>query len=148
MSSIRFEHTIEIPQGTEVVFLVLDDVSRTPQWLARCTGIEKLTPGENAVGARLRYSYREGGRSGVMEGEITARIPNERLTFHYRDSMMDAVVDFRIARNGSGARLTHAIDIAPKTFFARLFAPMIRKQLPNQTITAMETLRKLLVSSS
>ena len=142
--SIHFDHAIEVPQEPERVFAVLDDLAKTPKWLARCTGIEKLSPGENAVGTRLRYSYREGGRAGTMEGEITTRVPNERLTFLYRDGMMDVVVDFRMSRADTGARLVHAIDITPKTFFARLMSPMIRKQLATQTVTAMESLRTLL----
>jgi hypothetical protein len=45
---------------------------------------------------------------------------------------------------GGGARLTHVIDITPKTLMAKLFSPMIRRQLPKQTINAMEQLRALL----
>ena len=144
--SIQFEYSINVPQPQNQVFALLDDVSQTPKWLARCTGIEKLTPGEYAVGSKLRYSYKEPGHAGKMDGEITVRTPSERLTYHYWDKMMDVVVDFRMAAKDSGTCLTHAIEITPKTFFAKLVSGMIRKQLPNQTITAMESLKKLLAS--
>src|SRR5712692_4543333 len=117
---IRFEHGVEIAQEPALVFAILDDVSQTPKWLARCTGIEKLTAGPNAVGTKLRYSYRDGGRSGVMDGETSVRIPNERLTFHYLDKMMDVTVDFQVGKTATGTRLMHAIEITPRTFFARL----------------------------
>ena len=74
----------------------------------------------------------------------TATVDRRDTTFLYRDGMMDVVVDFRMSQAHAGARLVHAIDITPKTFMARLFSPMIRKQLPTQTITAMESLRGLL----
>ena len=141
---IHFEHAIEVARGPERAFAVLDDLSRTPRWLARCTGIEKLTPGANAVGTKLRYAYQEGGRKGVMDGEITARIPNERLSFRYVDKMMEVSVDFRMSARDGGVRLVHAIDITPRTFFMKLFSPLIRRQLPRQTVTAMEKLRALL----
>jgi uncharacterized protein YndB with AHSA1/START domain len=144
--AIEFEHGIDVPQPPEQVFAVLDDVAQTPRWLARCTGIEKLTPGENAVGTRLRYAYKDGGRFGTMEGEITARDPGRRLTFLYRDPMMEVQVDFQMSPQGSGTHLVHAIRITPRTFMAKLIAPMIRKQLPGQTIQAMEKLRGLLAS--
>ena len=144
--SIEFEHGIDVPQSPEQVFAVLDDVGQTPRWLARCTGIEKLTPGENAVGTRLRYSYHDGGRSGVMEGEVTAREVGRRLTFQYGDPMMEVQVDFQMTPQGSGTHLVHAIRITPRTLMAKLVAPMIRKQLPGQTIQAMETLRGLLAA--
>jgi carbon monoxide dehydrogenase subunit G len=142
--AIHFEHGIDVAASPQRTFATLDDLQKTPQWLARCTGIESLTPGPNAVGNKLRYSYKEGGRAGVMDGEITARTPDQRLTFKYWDKMMDVTVDFRVAPGEKGTRLVHAIDIAPRTLLARLFSPLIRRQLPSQTITAMETLRGIL----
>ena len=140
---ISCQHSVDVAQPPERVFAILDDPTRTPEWLDRCTGIEVLTPGEHAVGTKLRYSYRDGGRSGRMDGEVTARVPNERLTMRYGDKMMDVTVDFRVAGQGGGSRLTHQIDISPRTVMAKLFAPMIRKQLPKQTIAAMEKLKAL-----
>jgi carbon monoxide dehydrogenase subunit G len=145
---IQFAHTIEVPQAPAQVFGVLDDFTQTPKWLSRCTGIEQLSPGEKAAGTKLRYGYREGGRSGTMDGEIVARTPGERITMHYGDKMMDVSVDFHMVPNGGGTKLTHTIDISPKSFFTKLFAPMIRKQLPKQTVTAMESLRGLLAGKA
>lgn len=79
-----------------------------------------------------------------MDGEITTRRPNERLTFKYVDKMMEVVVDFRTEAAGAGTKLTHAIDITPRTFMAKLFSPLIRRQVPKQTIGAMEKLKALL----
>ena len=78
-----------------------------------------------------------------MDGEIRARTPNERLTVGYADKMMEVVVDFHVSKKDGGARLVHTIDIRPISLFAKLFAPLVRRQLPKQTITAMETLRGL-----
>jgi uncharacterized protein YndB with AHSA1/START domain len=145
--AIQFQHAIDVARGPEQTFAVLDDLAATPKWLERCTGIEKLAPGPNAAGQKLKYSYKDGGRSGVMDGEITARKPNEHLSFRYWDKMMDVTVDFKVSQAAAGARLVHTIEITPKTFFAKMISPMIRKQLPKQTTTAMEKLRTLLESS-
>ena len=145
--SIHFSHTLDIGHEPSKVFALLDDLAMTPQWLERCAGIEKLAPGPNAVGSRIRYSYREGGRTGTMDGEIVTRVPDERLTFRYGDKMMDVMVDFHVTSAASGARLTHTIDITPKTVLAKVLAPFIRRGLPRQTITAMERLRTLLDQS-
>jgi uncharacterized protein YndB with AHSA1/START domain len=145
--SIHFSHTIDVAHEPPKVFAVLDDLSLTPQWLERCTGIEKLTSGPNAVGTRLRYAYREGGRTGTMDGQIVARIADERLAFRYGDKMMEVSVDFHVTCAAAGSRLTHTIDITPKNVLARLFGPFIRRGLPKQTITAMDRLRALLDQS-
>jgi len=146
--SIQFQHTIDLPQPPSQVFAVLDDVSQTPKWLVRCTGIEVLSPGPLAPGTKLRYSYREGGRAGTMDGQVTDRTPDENLLFSYDDKMMHVDVHFALAPNNSGTRLTHTIDITPKTFMAKLFSPLIRRALPKQTIDAMKSLRSLLSNLS
>jgi carbon monoxide dehydrogenase subunit G len=145
--SIHFAHSIEVPEPPARVFAVLDDFSQTPKWLSRCTGIEALTPGPKAAGTKLRYAYKEGGRSGTMDGEIAARTENERITMRYGDKMMDVSVDFHMVPNGGGTKLTHTIDITPRSMMTKLFSPMIRSQLPKQTVTAMENLRVLLATS-
>jgi hypothetical protein len=38
----------------------------------------------------VRSAYREGARTGTMDGEIKARTPNERLTGGHADKLMDA----------------------------------------------------------
>jgi uncharacterized protein YndB with AHSA1/START domain len=141
---IHFSHTIDVGHEPKKVFAALDDFSMTPKWLDRCTGIEKLSSGPNAAGTKLRYAYRDGGRTGTMDGEIVARIADERLTFRYGDKMMDVRVDFHVTSAAAGARLTHTIDITPKNMMAKIFSPFIRRGLPRQTITAMERLRTLL----
>jgi len=147
--AIEFQHSIDLPQPPEKVFAVLADVSQTPRWLARCTGIEVLTPAPLAVGSKLRYSYKAGSRTGVMDGQVVERVENRKLDFLYEDKMMRVGVHFMTdpAASGPGTRLTHTIDITPRTFFAKLLSPLIRKQLPKQTITAMESLRALLAST-
>ena len=141
---IHYEHGVDVSVTPDLAFTLLDDVSRTPEWLERCVKIEILTPGPIAIGSKLRYSYREGGRVGVMEGEVTTRTPNERLTYHYVDKSMDVLVDFRMNPISNGTHLVHAITITPLTFMGKLFTPLIRLMVPKQTIKAMDKLKEIL----
>src|SRR5271167_4913415 len=94
---IRCEHSVDVDASPERAFGSLDDLSQTPKWLGPCTALEKLSPGPNAVGDKLKYSYKQGGRAGTMDGEIVNRTPNEKLVCHYFDTMMDVVVDLRVS---------------------------------------------------
>lgn len=141
--AIEFQHALDVAAPAEDVFGILDDVTRTPEWLERCTGIEKLSAGPNAVGTRLRYGYRQGGQSGTMDGEITARDPNAWLAMRYQDRVMDVTVDFQMARNGTGTHLRHTIAITPKGLMGKVAAPIITRRLPEQTIAAMGKLKAL-----
>lgn len=138
------EHTVEVECSAEQAFKLLDDLPRTPEWLGPCTAIEKQTRGPNEVGDRLKYSYSQGGRAGVMDGEILARVPNEKLVCKYYDKMMEVVVDFTIAQTTDKARLHHVITITPKTLVSKLMAPLIRRALPKQTHQAMASIKHIL----
>jgi hypothetical protein len=138
----RFAHTLSVSAPPSAIFSIVDDVSRTPTWLSRCTAIEKLDPGPNDVGTRLRYHYADGRRTGVMDGQIIAREPDRHFAMKFSDRMMDVTVDFVAAADGVGTTLTHTIDIATKGF-GRVFSPLIKRQLPKQTLDAMTALKRL-----
>lgn len=138
----RFAHTLSVSAPPATIFGILDDFTRTPLWLSRCTGIDKVDPGPNDVGTRLRYHYDDGRRRGTMDGEVVAREPDRHFAMKFTDRMMDVTVDFVSASDGVGTTLTHTIDIATKGV-GKLFTPMIRRDLPKQTLDAMAKLKAM-----
>ena len=142
-----YAHTETVAAPPSAVFAILDNFDRTPEWLTRCTGIDKLEDGPNHVGTPLRYHYRDGRRSGTMDGEVAEREQDSRLTLHFVDKMTDVTVDFRTAVMGDQTSLTHEIDIKTKGI-GKLFTPMIRRALPKQTLDAMARLKALAESEA
>ena len=138
----HFAHTLSVSAAPRTIFAIVDDFTKTPQWLSRCTGIDKLDDGPNDVGTQLRYHYQQGRRSGVMDGQIIAREPDRHFAMKFTDRMMDVTVDFVAASDGVGTTLTHTIDIATKGF-GRVFTPLIRRDLPKQTMDAMTKLKAM-----
>jgi hypothetical protein len=126
------------------VFAILDDVTRAPEWLKRCTRLDNVTGGPTAVGTQLRYHYKDGRRTGVMDGKVLAREQDRKLTNWFTDRMMDVTVDFDLAPGPSPeqTRRTHRITIGTKGF-GKIFTPMINRQLPGQTESAMTELKRL-----
>ena len=144
---VNFEYSVEVKSTPDKAFALIDDLARTPEWLCPCVSLEKLTPGPTTVGDQLRYSYKQGNRVGVMDGQITARIPNEKLTCQYDDKMFQVVIDFNIANGSAGAKLIHVVTITPKTFFSKLMSPIIRLGIRKQTRNAMHALKDILDSA-
>jgi hypothetical protein len=144
---IRYEHAETVRASVEQAFAAIDDLPLTAKWLPPCVSLEKVGNGPNAAGDRLRYVYRQGGRTAEMAGEIIARAPGERLHCKYFDKAFDVSVDLRVAPAADGAVTTHIIEITPKTFSARLLSPLIRLGLGKQTRDAAANLKKLLEST-
>lgn len=143
---IRYEHVEIIHATPERAFAAIDNLPLTAKWLPPCVSLEKVGSGPNAVGDKLRYVFKQGGRQSEMAGEILVRAPGERLKCKYVDSAFEVVVDLHVAAAPDGARTTHIIEITPKTFMGKLMSPLIRLGLSKQTRDAAANLKKLLES--
>ncbi len=143
----HFSHTLSVSAPPSAIFSIVDDFSKTPQWLSRCTGIDKVSEGGNDVGTQLKYHYNDGRRSGTMDGQVIAREPDRHFAMKFTDKMLDVTVDFVAASDGVGTTLTHTIDIATKGI-GKLFTPLIRRDLPKQTMDAMTKLKAMAASGA
>jgi hypothetical protein len=145
---VRYEHVEIVRTSPDRAFAAIDDLPLTPNWLPPCVSLEKVGSGPNAPGDKLRYVYKQGGKTGEMSGEIIARTPGQRLHCKYFDSAFNVSVDLRVAANAEGALTTHIIEITPNRFLAKLMSPMIRLGLGKQTREAAANLKKLLESTA
>jgi uncharacterized protein YndB with AHSA1/START domain len=141
---IQHEVTFEVPRPVGEVFDYLSDVTKTPQWLARCVKLEQLSPGPLATGSKLAYTYREGGRQGSMEGEAATVDRNRALLFRYWDKMFKVQVGFDFEAAGAGARVRHHIQIEPVSFMMKVVQPLIRMATVKQTAKDIAKLQELL----
>jgi hypothetical protein len=146
--SIRYEHLETIRTSPERAFAAIDDLPLTSKWLPPCVSLEKVGSGPNEPGDKLRYVYKQGGKTGEMAGEIVARTPGEHLHCKYFDSAFEVSVDLHVAPATDGALTTHVIEIKPKTFSSKLFSPLIKLSIGKQTRDAAANLKKLLETGS
>ena len=145
--SIRFEHQEKVRTTPQHAFATIDNLPLTSQWLPPCVSLQKVGAGPNADGDKLRYVYKQGRKQAEMEGEIIARIPDQRLHCKYRDNMFEVSVDLRIAQAADGTLMTHIIEMVPRTWLAKTMSPLIRIGLAKQTREAARNLKILLESA-
>ncbi len=143
---IHFQHEEIIRTTPERAFAAIDNLSLTADWLPPCVSLTKEGDGPNAIGDKLRYVYKQGGKQAEMAGKILARVPGERLHCMYNDSMFDVSVDLRVSAKAGETLTTHTVEITPKTFAGKLMSPLIRLGLKKQTRDAAKNLKKLLES--
>lgn len=141
---IEYQHAEPVRTTPERAFAAIDDLPLTAKWLPDCVSLEKVDPGPTAVGHRLRYVYRQGGKQGEMAGEVMARVPGERLHCVYRDPMFEVSVDMRIERAADGVTMHHHMAITPLSMAGRLMSPLISLSLGKRTREAAGNLREML----
>src|SRR5258705_13973416 len=106
MISMRAE--TQIGKSPAEVFAYLDDLQKTPLWNLRCVEVKQTSDGARSVGSKLHYRYKEGGRKGEMQGEVTAYEKPQRLAMRYVDKMMSVDVAFELTAASGGTQLVHS----------------------------------------
>jgi len=138
-----YSHTVAVDATPARIFAILEDVGRTPEFHKRCTEIETLDANPVTVGKRLKYHYKDGPRTGVMDGRVAAYEPERRLAFQFSDTMTDVSIDFRFKPWGTArTELTHTVTIRTKGL-AKLLTPLIITQLRRQAPADLARLKSL-----
>ena len=136
--------TVHVAADASHVFHVLDDFTKTPTWLSRCVHIDELNSGPHHPGYRLRYHYRDGRRSGQMQGVIAARVAQRELRLRFEDNVSKTEIDFEIRPLADGGtELHYEVDIRPRGM-GILFAPAMKRALPAQMDADINALVELI----
>jgi len=141
---IHKEISIDIARSAPEVFALVDDISRAPEWLGLCVAVKQVSPPPRQVGTRLHYTYRRDGKTGEMEGVVTAFDPARRLGLKYTDKLFDVEMDFQFLPAPAGTTLKHTCEITPKTFAAKLMSPIISPMVEEQLHEDFARLKTLL----
>jgi len=141
---IRTEETIEIKKPPADVFRFLDDEANTPKWNPRAVEVKRTSPGGKAVGTKLHYVYKDPGRQGEMDGEVTGYEADKKLAMKFTDRMMEVLVAFELAPAPAGTLVHHFVEIELKGLLARLMTPVIRSATKKQVRTEIENLKSQL----
>jgi uncharacterized protein YndB with AHSA1/START domain len=145
---IRNEVSLRIDRPVERVFAFVDDESRAADWLSRCVALRQVTPGAKGVGTELHYTYKDPGRTGEMDGRVTAYEKDRRLAMHYTDPTFDVDVDFWFEPEREGTTVRHATSITPKSLMAKLMTPIIRGATGKQIVQDTQALKRILESDN
>lgn len=136
-----------IHRSTTEVFAALTDLGNYPSWMEACVELSQTTPGELQAGAPLHYVHNTGGKRGEMSGALTEFELDRTLKMQFQDSMFAVQVGFSIEATAGGTKLSHFIEIDPKTLFGRTISPMIKAGNARQVAANIERLKGLLDAS-
>jgi uncharacterized protein YndB with AHSA1/START domain len=144
---IRADAETVISRPIPEVFVALLEFGNYPAWMEACVELTQALPGALQAGSPLRYVHNTGGKRGEMSGVVTAFELDRVLTMQFQDSMFAVQVGFSIEATAGGTKLSHFIEIDPKTLFGRAMSPMIKAGNARQVIANMERLKGLLDAS-
>jgi carbon monoxide dehydrogenase subunit G len=128
---MHFEERIEVRRTPAECFAFVDDFANAPRWNELCVALQR--EGSDArEGGGLVYTYEQGNRTGVMQGQIAERDPPRRLLLEFGDRMFQIEVGFRFDAIPGGTRIEHTLKIEPRSFVTKLMSPLLRGVMRQQ----------------
>lgn len=146
MKPIVFEHAIDVAHRPAQVFAILENFDLAPKWMDRCLRLEKISKGGNAPGTKLRLTRRDGAGKKAMDAVLTEYVSNERISLRCSDATRVLVLSFHLHGSRQGTRVSHSVELTPKTLMGRLMAPLTLGRVRRRTRRALRRLHELLDS--
>jgi uncharacterized protein YndB with AHSA1/START domain len=119
---IELEHVIRHP--VELVFFVMCDIERRPEWVTPAIERTRLTTGDIGVGSRYKATDKYPGREAEFVHEITAYEANRRLGESW-DGPMAGHMDTRFVEANGWTRLIVTVKAEPAGVL-KLAAPLLK----------------------
>jgi len=140
---MRFELEVDIDRPPEVVFAVLTDIGRLPEWQASAVSAEAEGPVRE--GTRIRETRRLLGREYRVVHEVTAFDPPHRFDVQSVEGPLPLTVRHTLEPSGGGTHLEVVGEAKPKGML-RLAAGGIAKTAEGEFRRDFERLKELLES--
>ena len=140
---MQFSERIEVQRKPAECFAYVDDFANAPQWNELCLALQR-DGSDVREGGGLVYTYKQGNRSGVMQGQIVERDPPRRLLLEFGDRMFQIEVGFRFDAIPGGTRIEHTLEVEPRSWLTRLMTPLLRPAMRKQTAKQAAALKQAL----
>ncbi len=124
MSKIQTSTHVAAP--VDRVFEAWCDFEKAAERVQGIARIEMLTEGPVRVGTRFRETRVMFGREATEEMEVTALVPNERMTVSAFSCGAEFDSHFHFHPDGSGTRVDLELQTRPVTLWAKITSPLGR----------------------
>jgi hypothetical protein len=119
---MQYEQTVAIDATPEVVWSVISDVERWPEWTASIRSVELLTPGPLAVGSRARVRQ---PKLPTAVWEVTELRPGRSFTWVNRSPGMTSTGVHSVS--DAGVATLRIEQTGPLSVLALPFLPLTKK---------------------
>jgi hypothetical protein len=124
---LRIQHSTQVPRPPGRVWAVFEDLPSWSKWNPVTPAVQWLTEGLWRRGARLRITFRLGGRRMLLEPELFALDPGRSVTWAGRRFGLSVRQSFAFEADEGGTRITVTQTLSgPMLFLYRILMPASR----------------------
>jgi hypothetical protein len=136
----RFSEYADVAAPVRRTFDYVTDQGQTAQWNDHVQSAEVVGGGPVEVGSLLRQHRRRGNREFDLTFRVTRHEPPRRHTVTGQVFGVDTTMEFNLAEQGAGTRVSMTADITGRGVRS-LLAPLVAREMRKSTRTALSALR-------
>ena len=143
----KVRETVEIDAPMAKVWAVVhEDFKNAGKWTSSLDHVDVLTDGPLGRGTELRYTINTAGGKQALEVEHTTVTPGKTVAGKFIKGPIKGTWKYAYAEKEGGTKLTYSMDYEPNGFAARLFFGIIEKQVPNDLVRTLASLKRYVES--
>lgn len=142
---VEYEVSVDVEASRTESFAVFADVSRMGEWLEGFQTIENISGAPGQVGSRWRLTFAdEQGQPIVIEEEVTAYVPAERVAFVMDSDFALTQSETRFETAGEGSRIIMSARIQGKGWVWRSLMALSKKAIEVRSATDLGRLKRMI----
>ena len=139
----RFSEHTDVASPVGETFAYVTDQDKVAEWNDHVQRVDVVGGGPVGVGTRLVQHRRRGRRDFDLTFQVIEHQPPTRHTVTGTVFGVDTTMDFAVASQGTGTRVTMTATVTGKGARA-LLAPVVAREMRKSTVAALAELRQRL----
>lgn len=143
-----FAFDISIARPPEMVWAVITDLSRAPEWRPLVRRMTTLDGAPLAAGSTVEITVEALGELRKRHSVTTVFDPPRRWVLRSGSEGIEGLWEFSVAPEGDGSRVTFTLDLVTSSLFRKLLLPLIARSERSVRAGQLERLKRVVESSS
>ena len=146
-SSVSYESEVIIDRPTSVVWSVMQDESKLPDWIDGFKSTKHISGEAGTVGAVSHVYVDQGGQESMMKETITALVPNEKMAMTFSMDFMDMDYEMILEDQGDKTLVTSRSVTRGNGLFAKSMVAWMKGGMKKQEDKNMAKLKGVVEGS-
>lgn len=147
--SISYTSTVSVDKSVEEAWAVMNDESKTNEWLKGITKVEHMSGEKGKVGAVTKYTFDDDGRESEIVETMKTIVPNSQVAM---DFLMEGVMtmDYKmdLVQEGTKTNITSSTTTKGLGLMMKAMIPFMKATMQAQEDENMGNLKKVIEANT
>lgn len=143
--SFSYDSEITVDKSIEESYAVMNDESKTSQWLKGIINMEHVSGQKGEVGAVTKYTFSENGQESIIVETLKEIRPNEYVAMDFEmEGAMDMAYEIMFSEESGKAKIKSKTKVIGKNIFMKSMFSLMKGTMVAQENENLKNLKKVI----